>query len=413
MEGKEQPKISVEEFLSVAERFGFSTSALERISNAISEQDLPPGGPHLGRYYGSANPSMGDRFEELAREVFQVKHAVATSSGTAALHAGMVACGAAPGKEVICAGTGFVATAMATALAGAKPVMCDIDDSFLMDPLKIESLITKNTVAIAPTHVWGMVADLDPILEIARRHQIRVVEDCAQSPGASYKGRPVGSIGDVGCFSISSYKLIGGGEGGMAVTSDPLLADRIAQTVEAGGLWRPNRFASERYEGELFVGSNYRPSELESAVNVIQIQKLKPLVERYRRNYRAVRGAVHPVQEVEWQASNDPEGDIGYQMRLYPRTHELGKKIATALTAEGVGASYRGENSGPDWHLSSDMYPLHRAFPDQIRAGICPVADDLFRRSIQVGCNQWWSPSDCASVAKAFNKVFAACCTPA
>jgi len=291
--------------------------------------------------------------------------------------------------------------------------MCDIDKSFLMDPLKLDSLINKNTVAIAPTHVWGGVVNLDPILEIARKHNLCVIEDCAQSPGASYKGRPVGSIGDVGCFSISSYKLIGGGEGGMTVTNDPMLADRASQTIEAGGLWRPNRFAPERYEGELFVGTNYRLSELESAVNVVQIQKLKPLVERYRKNHRSICNAVHPVQEVEWRTSNDPDGDIGYQMRLYPRTHELGQKIATALTAEGVRADYRGEKAGPDWHLSSDMYPLHRAFPDQFRPGICPVADDLYGRSILVGCNQWWSPSDCAAVAEAFNKVFAAFCTPA
>lgn len=413
MDGTPQPKIDVQEFLSIAERFGFSPDALQRIAATVTNDDLAPNGPHLGRYYGSAKPSMAERFEALACEVFQVKHALATSSGTGALHAAMVACGAGPGKEVICASTGFVATSMAAALTGATPVVCDVDDSFLMDPKKLEALINENTVAVAPTHVWGAVVDLDPIIDIARRHGIKVIEDCAQSPGASYRGRPVGSIGDIGCFSISSYKIIGGGEGGMAVTNDERLFHRLSQFAEAGGLWRPNRFAPERYEGELFAGTNYRLSELESSINIVQLGKLAELVERYRTNSRSIRKMVAPCREIQWQRTNDPEGDIGYQMRFYPATCELGKKIAAALTAEGVGARCRGSNAGPDWHLSSEMFPLARAYPHQFERSRCPVGADLYDRSVVMACNQWWSPSDCKAVAGALNKVFAAYCTAA
>jgi len=274
------PKIGVEEFLSIAKRFGFNPQAMDRLTAAITDGDLPEGGPHLGRYYGHPRPIKGDQFEELAREIFGVKYAHAVSSGTAALHCAMVGVGAGAGSEVICAATGFIATSLAVALAGATPVFCDVDESLQINPALIEKLITPKTVAIAVTHHWGSVCDLDPILKIARQHGLKVIEDCAQSPGATYKGRPVGSIGDFGCFSISSYKIIGGGEGGMVVTNSERAFDRVRQMAEGGGLWRPDRCAPERYEGELFVGANFRLSELESAVNVVQLRKLPDIVAR-------------------------------------------------------------------------------------------------------------------------------------
>ena len=103
------------------------------------------------------------------------------------------------------------------------PVFCDVDESLHIDPRKIEAKITSRTVAMAPTCVMGGVPDLEPILAIARRHNLKVVEDCAQSPGAKYRGRPVGTWGDLGCFSISAYKIVGGGEGGLLLTNDERL----------------------------------------------------------------------------------------------------------------------------------------------------------------------------------------------
>jgi 8-amino-3,8-dideoxy-alpha-D-manno-octulosonate transaminase len=325
----------------------------------------------------------------------------------------MVAVGAGPGKEVVCPATGFLATSMAAALSGATPVFCDVDESLQLDPTKLEALITPRTVAVAPTHHWGTVADMGPIVEIARRRGIKVIEDCAQAPGASYRGKPVGSIGDVGCFSISCYKIIGGGEGGMAVTSDDRLFDRISQLVEAGGLWRPNRFAPDRYPGELFVGTNYRLSELESAVNVAQMRKLEGVVARHRAVHARVTGRLRAFREVRRQKSNDPKGDIGYMFRFFPQTHELGRRIADALRAEGIGASFRGDHGGPDWHVHRDMFPLFPSHAERCRAELCPVAADLYDRCVNVSFDQWWSTGDCDAVADGMNKVFAALCTPA
>ncbi|MCC7494137.1 MAG: DegT/DnrJ/EryC1/StrS family aminotransferase [Fimbriimonadaceae bacterium] len=412
-EAQGEPKLGTAELLSIARRFGYSEDALTRLAAAVSDTDLPPGGPHLGRWYGSASPSCGEQFEAAARAAFEVPYAFAACNGTSALHAAMVAVGAGPGKEVICPATGFLATSMAAALTGATPVFCDVDTSLQLDPTKLEALINERTVAVAPTHHWGFVADLEPIVTIAHRHGVKVVEDCAQAPGASYRGRPVGSVGDVGCFSISAYKIIGGGEGGMVVTSDERLYDRVRQAAEGGGLWRSDRFAPPRYEGELFVGGNYRLSELESAVNLVQMQKLPQVVGRHRAVWHRLRDQLGQWREITWQHSNDPAGDIGYMLRCFPATHELGHQLAAALRAEGLGVGYRGAGAAPDWHVARDMYPLLTTCGPACRAEQCPTAADLYDRCLSLGLNQWLTPNDVDMVGAALRKVLSACCTPA
>jgi 8-amino-3,8-dideoxy-alpha-D-manno-octulosonate transaminase len=416
MTGKPQPKIGVEEFMSVAERFGFTGEALGRIRAAVSNDDFVGGGPNLARYLCPfPEPPKGEQFEAAAREMFGVRCALSISSGTAAVHAAAVAVGAAPGKEVIVPAIGFMATSAALAMTGATPVFCDVDESFQMDPGKIEPLITERTVAVIPTHQWGGVCDMDPIVAVARRHGLKVIEDCAQSPGGRYRGKYVGTIGDVGCFSISAYKIIGGGEGGLVVTDDEGLYDRARQLAECGGLWRGDRFAPPRYEGELFVGTNYRMSELEAAVDVVQLAKLEDVVGRHRKVFARVAGRLETFREIVPRRVTDAEGWIGYELRFYPETHELGRRIAAALTAEGIGCGYRGPDAAPDWHVYHHMFPVildPATGEPRYRRGDCPVADDLYDRSVRVGLDQWFSQADCDAVAAGINKVLSAYCTP-
>jgi len=409
-EGKAQPKIGVAEFLSIARRFGFSEAAMRRIADAVSDEDLPEGGPNLARYI-CANPAppVGEQFEAKARELFRSRYAIAVSSGTAALHAAMIAVGAGPNMEVICPALGFMATSAAVALTGATPVFCDVDESLQIDPTKIEARITDRTVAVVPTHQWGVTADMDAVMAVAGRCGLKVVEDCAQSPGARFGGRYVGTIGDVGCFSISAYKIIGGSEGGLLLTQDERLHERSCQLAECGGLWRPDRFAPPRYEGELFVGTNYRLSELESAVDVVQLDKLEPLVNRYRRVCSHILEQVAGYRRIRPQKHNDFEGDIGYLIRFFPDTHELAGKIVEALRAEGIGAAWRGPQAKPDWHLYSYMFPVWEQIGGQIRRD-CPVADDLYSRVVSLNVSPWWTDADCDAFAAGMNKVFTAYC---
>ena len=430
MRGRRRPKIGAEDFLAVAQRFGFKPEALARLRAVVSDDDLLDGAAHLVRYYCQFPDLVaGPRFEALAREKFAVKYALAVSSGTAALHAAFIAVGVGPGTEVIVPAVGFMATSAAVLLCGGVPVFCDVDESLHIDPAKIELLITPRTVAVAPTHHWGGVADMAAVCKVARKHKLKVVEDCAQAPGATFRGKPVGSIGDMGCFSISGYKIIGGGEGGMVTTNDERLYERACQLAECGGLWRQDRFALPRYEGELFVGTNYRLSELESAVNVVQMGKLDDIVRRHRAVKARIVGQLKAFRQVVPQKSNDPKGDIGYMLRFFPETPALGEKIAAALKAEGVGAGCRAGKGRPDWHQSRDMFPVTLKTPmaagcspftdprylakgGQVdyRPGDCPVAEDLYNREVRIGLDQWWTPEDCDDVAAAVNKVLSAYC---
>ncbi len=429
IEGKGQPKIGVDEFMSVAERFGLMPEILEQI-RALVETEETGAGPFLANYYADLPETKVQAFQRVARETFGVEQAIGTSSGTGALHAAFVAAGVGPGTEVICPAIGFFATAAAVVVANGVPVFCDVDDSLSMDPRKIESLITERTIALAPTCVMGTVPDMDPIVAIARKHGLKVVEDCAQACGGKYRDRYVGTIGDIGCFSISAYKIVGGGEGGLLLTDDELLWDRANCLAEGGGLWRPERFAPPRYEGELFCGTNYRMSELEAAVDVIQLQKMPEITERFRRVKRAVCAELKHYCEIVPQRLNDADGEVGYTLRFYPESIELGERILESLKEQNIGAGMRGHSGGPDWHIYHSMFPLNRgsgataescsfhcptyrkqAGPPEYARGTCPVADDLFGRMINIGLNQWYTENDCRQIGQAIDRALAAHCT--
>jgi 8-amino-3,8-dideoxy-alpha-D-manno-octulosonate transaminase len=425
-----EPKIGVEEFLSIAERFGFSAATLAKIRETLSEEDLGSG-PFLANYYANLPETKVQAFQRLAREMFGVPYAVGLSSGTAALHAAFVAAGVGPGREVICSAVGFYATAAAVVQSNGIPVFCDVDESLGMDPNKIEALINSRTVAIAPTHVMGSVTAMGPIMDIARKHGLKVIEDCAQSCGGKYRGQYVGTIGDLGCFSISAYKIIGGGEAGLLLTKDERLWARANQLAECGGLWRPVRFAPPRWDGELFNGTNYRMSELEAAVDVVQLAKREAVVGRFHDVKMRILQELQTFREIRPQILNDAAGEVGYLLRFFPQSAALGRKIAAALQADGVQASIRPEDAPPDWHMSAYMFPitgkrgptpencpfecpiyLQRGGRAEYKRGDCPVAEDLFDRVVSVPLNQWYSEEDCHSVAAVLNKALSACCTP-
>jgi len=424
-----EPKIGVDEFMSVAERFGLSQATLQRIREIVEQEDWGEG-PFLANYYSNLEQTKVQAFEEAAREIFGVPHAIAVSSGTGALHSAFVAVGVGPGTEVICPAIGFFATAAAVVTSGGVPVFCDVDESLSMDPDKLAPLINERTVAIAPTHVMGSVCDMGRIMEIARKHKLRVVEDCAQSCGGLFRGQYVGTIGDVGCFSISAYKIVGGGEGGLVLTKEQRLWERASCLAECGGLWRPDRFAPPRYDGEIYCGTNYRLSELEAAVDVVQLRRMPFTVERFRRAKLRILSRLNRFREIVPQKLNDPDGEVGYLLRFYPETCELGERIVGALKAAGVQCGMRGRNAPPDWHVYSYMYPVilkaaatEGGFPSdhplytqrggrvQYRRGDCPMADDLFDRMVTINLNQWYSEEDCDRVAEAINAVLERCCT--
>lgn len=195
------------------------------------------------------------------------EHAIGVSSGTSALHLALAACGVGPGDEVITAPNTFIATAEVITMRGAKVVFADIDPAtYTIDPTLIESAITERTRAIIPVHLNGHPADMDPILDIAGKRGLRVIEDCAQAHGAEYKGRPIGTIGDAGCFSFFPGKNLGAlGDAGAVVTSDGEIAEKVRMLRNHGRL--------DKYEHR-YAGYNERIDTLQAAVLCVKLRHL-------------------------------------------------------------------------------------------------------------------------------------------
>lgn len=216
-------------------------------------------------------------FEQLVSEHVGVPYGFATSSATTGLHLGLVALGVEPGDEVIIPDFSFPATANVVVQQGAVPVFVDIKlDDYGMDPELLEAAITPRTKAIMPVHAFGLVADMDPINEVARRHGIPVIEDAACALGAEYHGRQAGALGTAGVFSFHPRKVITTGEGGMVMTSDAELADRIAVLRSHGSV------RGSHYMSFVDVGFNYRLSDILGAIGVVQMSRLEDILQGRR-----------------------------------------------------------------------------------------------------------------------------------
>ncbi|MFW6089829.1 MAG: DegT/DnrJ/EryC1/StrS family aminotransferase [Gemmatimonadota bacterium] len=226
------------------------------------------------------------RFEELFREYVGAPHALAVNSCTAALHLSMLAADVGPGDEVITTAMTFVATANAIVHTGATPVLVDCDRSTgLMDPDRIEAAITPRTRAIVPVHLYGRPCDMDAILDIARRHDLLVIEDAAHAIEAEYHGRKVGTIGDLTCFSFYVTKNITTGEGGMVTTARDDLAERIKVYALHGltkDAWQRFSDAGYRHYQAVVAGFKYNMMDLQAALGLHQIGRVDGWLERRR-----------------------------------------------------------------------------------------------------------------------------------
>jgi dTDP-4-amino-4,6-dideoxygalactose transaminase len=234
---------------------------------------------------------MNKAFQDELAEFIGVKRVLTVSSGTAALHSALLAAGVKNGDEVIVPPFTFVATANVALLAGGKPVFADIEPkTYTLDPSKFKKAITKKTKAVIPVHLYGHPADMDPIMEVAEEKGVHVIEDCAQSIGAEYKGKKTGSIGHMGCYSFYASKNITTGEGGAVTTNDDELAEKV---------WMIRRHGEkEEYQCQM-LGHNYRMPEIEAAIGRVQLRKLPSFMEARTKNAKALTEGLSDLTAIE------------------------------------------------------------------------------------------------------------------
>jgi perosamine synthetase len=275
---------------------------------------------------------MVTQFEKNFAEFAGVNHAVAMNTGTAALHAAIVAAGVKKGDEVILPSFTFVATAEACVMAGGKPVFADIDpETYNVSPDEIKKNVTKKTKAIVPVDLYGFSADAKPIKEIAAKHDLAVVEDAAQAHGATYAGKPAGAFADAACWSLYASKNMTTGEGGVATTD----SDEMAETL------RLIRTHGEKAKyASLMLGFNYRMSEIQAAIGLVQLEKLPSFVAKRRENAKRLTKllAASDGLKLPRETGERQHSWYLYTVRLQNATESERNKIVEELKRKNIGA---------------------------------------------------------------------------
>lgn len=354
-------------------------------------------------------------FEKEYAARIETRFALAVTSGTAALQTAMAAFQIGPGDEVILPAWTWHSDCTAVVLAGALPVFAEIDESFNIDPADIEHRITPQTKLIIAVHLLGNPADMDRILAIARKHRIRVLEDAAQSVGASYKGRPLGSIGDMGIYSHQESKTITSGEGGSVVTSDPELFERACRFHNTGNLHSLHQEAIGTPKCHPVAGANFRMSEFTGGVMLAQLRKLDTILAAGRANARRVYDGIRDVPGIHLRHLPDPEGELGKGIFLGFDSKERQNRFMAAMKAENVPAHPPGGSVIlPTEPYIENKLTVHPAWPTwtsergkAIRYGAasCPRTIDILNRFAGVAMDPKHTRRDTDDIVAAIRKV--------
>jgi len=338
----------------------------------------------------------GTEFEEKFAKWNGAKMAISTSNGTSALHTAVAALNIGPGDEVICPSYSFIASSFCILQAGALPVFADVNTDHTINPSDIESKITERTKAIIAVHLYGIVCDMDPILAIAKKHNLKVIEDCAQCFGGIYKGKKTGVIGDVGCYSFCQSKhFTTGGEGGMVVTKDEETGWE-ARSFRDHGYDVRERLRLLELESKLMyihrrVGFNYRMTEMQSAIGIEQLAILDSWnLKNRHRNGKMINAAMknHPCVESTAPDTDDRQNSFWWApitLKMDTLNADI-KKIAKAVAAEGVPIytvqwprMYKEKAYTDRRGFGSKNYPFNDPAARQIDYSSihCPVAESL------------------------------------
>jgi dTDP-4-amino-4,6-dideoxygalactose transaminase len=334
---------------------------------------------YLFRYGSENDPKFLHKVYTLEKEFARycgANFALATSSGTLSLLASVVALGLKPGDEIIVPAYTFVASYSSVIFPGIVPVLAEIDESLTLDPDDIEQRITPRTKAIMPVHMLGNPCDMDRIMAVAKKHNLLVLEDCCQAAGASYKGKKVGTIGNMGAFSLNMFKTINSGDGGLVVTNDEDLYTTAFAVHDQGH--SPSRVGVEVGTRSI-LGLNFRMNELTAAVALAQLGKLDKIVAALRKKRSKFKSLIAGTRGFKFRTLNDPEGDCATLCTVIFDTKEQAGKVSKALGSKTL------DQSG--WHVYANMEHIlnHLKQVGQPHTkGSYPITDDILSRSMNI-----------------------------
>jgi dTDP-4-amino-4,6-dideoxygalactose transaminase len=349
-------------------------------------------GRWLFRNGDEKNPAFKHKvhtLEEMVQETFGTRHALAVTSGTAALITALSALGIGPGDEVIVPGYTFIASISSVIVARAVPVLAEVDESLTLDVDDVERRITPRTKAIMAVHMLGNPCDMERLGILAGKHNITLIEDAAQAFGASYRGRRVGTIGKIGIYSFNIFKTINAGDGGMVVTDDDDLYFRAFGYHDQGHF--PNR-AGVEIGNRSIIGQNYRMNELTGAVLIAQFRKIDIITERLRYLKNRFKRQIEGLRDLTFRAINDPAGESNTLLTVFFPSKKVADRVAGKLDTTTVSKS--------GWHVYSNMeqilgkqmitghgcpykcatYPCEQEY----RKGMLPRTDLLLERAINL-----------------------------
>lgn len=366
-----------------------------------------------------AKNSFSARLEQYYQEKLSMPCSLAVNSGTSALICALAAAGIGPGDEVVVPAYTYIATAAAVVSVGAVPLIAECDDTLNMDPASLKATITPYTKAVIVVHMKGVMAQMNELVEVAKQHNLIVIEDVAQANGGVYFGKPLGTIGDFGCFSLQSFKIITAGEGGMVVTRNKEWISRARYKHDAGYQF----WDDEHNKVPSFAGENFRMSEINGALAFAQVQKFEELMGQLRRNKKRIVAGLKDIEGIQLQRVVDPEGDCSITLNFFLETAEIAQKFSDALNAEGIPNGTMHNGGFADRHIYCNWdYILEKRAASPVGTpwncseykgnvaydkNMCPQTLNYLGRAISIGINQKMQEEDSGDLVHAIQKVAA------
>lgn len=371
------------------------------------------------RYYGENVQGTVHNFERMVSDYFEIPYVHACSSGTAAVILALIGIGVEPGDRIVVPANTFYATASASIFAGGIPVYCDVDHSMNIDPDALEKILAGGGIKAAiVVPILGNPCQMERIAAMCKHYGVYLIEDAAQAMGSRYRGALTGTFGDVSTFSLQINKIITAGEGGLVLTRNPVIYERVVRFHDQG-MFRDGRLFPELKDQKpiCMVGVNFRMSEVAGALACAQMRKIDYIVGHMHEIKYRVKAAIQPEFEamgVEFRTILDADGDASNSLIMYMPTPEKAKAFIHALLAENIhcDALYNGKPIYAAPALMNKSTPYRCGYPFNLEKepvvyapGMCPVAEDILSRNVILQMAAGYSDADAEDIIHGVLKV--------